>query len=99
MVISLAVRATTNDPEDSDSMIRGLTGTYTSTHDSGEVVRAFRPADLPPAPPIEWTGDRQRRLERATLALGRLDAVSTLLPDTALFLYSYTRREIGRAHV
>ena len=56
-------------------------------------MRAFRPLDLPPAPPIDWTGDRQRRLERATLALGRLDAVSTLLPDTALFLYSYVRRE------
>ncbi|MEI7743902.1 MAG: Fic family protein [Chloroflexota bacterium] len=74
-------------------MMRGLTGTYTTSRNSGEVVRAFRPADLPPAPPIEWTGDRQRRLERATLALGRLDAVSTLLPDTTLFLYSYVRRE------
>ena len=61
-------------------MIRGLTGTYTSSRESGEEVRAFRPSDLPPAPPIDWTGDRQRRLERATLALGRLDAVSTLLP-------------------
>lgn len=74
-------------------MLRGLTGTYTSTRDSGELVRAFRPSDLPPAPPLEWTGVRQRRLERATLALGRLDAVSTLLPDTTLFLYSYVRRE------
>ena len=69
-------------------MIRGLTGTYTASRDSVEMVRAFRPSDLPPAPPIDWTGDRQRRLERATLALGRLDAVSTLLPDTMLFLYS-----------
>ncbi len=74
-------------------MIRGLTGTYSASSDSGEVVRAFRPADLPPAPPIEWTGERQRLLECATLALGRLDAVSTLLPDTMLFLYSYVRRE------
>jgi len=74
-------------------MIRGLTGTYTVSRDSAEVVRAFRPSDLPPVPPIDWTGDRQRLLERATLALGRLDAVSTLLPDTMLFLYSYVRRE------
>ena len=74
-------------------MLRGLTGTYTETRDSGETVRAFLPFDLPPRPPIEWTGDRQRRLERATLALGRLDAVSTLLPDTRLFLYGYIRRE------
>ena len=27
------------------------------------------------------------------LALGRLDGVSTLLPDTSLFLYSYIRKE------
>jgi Fic family protein len=92
-MVPLAALDATNDPEDNDSMIRGWTGTFTSTRDSGEVVRAFRPADLPLAPPIEWSGDRQRRLERATLALGRLDAVSTLLPDTTLFLYSYVRRE------
>ncbi|MFQ6047023.1 MAG: Fic family protein [Gemmatimonadales bacterium] len=33
------------------------------------------------------------RLEAALLALGRLDALSTLLPDTSLFLYSYVRKE------
>lgn len=32
-------------------------------------------------------------LERATLAVGRLDSISTLLPDPHLFLYSYVRRE------
>lgn len=35
----------------------------------------------------------QPLLESAVLALGRLDAVSTLLPDTALFLYTYVRKE------
>jgi len=32
-------------------------------------------------------------MERAHLALGRLDALSTLLPDTRLFLYAYVRKE------
>jgi Fic family protein len=32
-------------------------------------------------------------LEQATLALGRLDSISTLLPDPQLFLYAYVRRE------
>jgi Fic family protein len=32
-------------------------------------------------------------LEPALLAVGRLDSASTLLPDTALFLYSYVRKE------
>lgn len=35
----------------------------------------------------------QRVLEQASLAVGRLDSVSTLLPDTALFLYAYVRKE------
>jgi Fic family protein len=35
----------------------------------------------------------QLTLERAQVAIGRLDALSTLLPDTRLFLYSYVRKE------
>ena len=74
-------------------MQRGVTGRYAISRDSGEIVRAFLPADLPPVPPIQWSGERHRLLERASMALGRLDAVSTLLPDTTLFLYSYVRQE------
>jgi len=58
-----------------------------------ESVRAFVPAPLPPAPPLDLDGGLQRTLEAATLAVGRLDGVSTLLPDTSLFLYSYIRKE------
>jgi len=72
---------------------RGPTGRYEVSTRSGEPVRAFVPDDLPPTPPIDWSGERQQLLERATLALGRLDGVSTLLPDPHLFLYSYVRRE------
>lgn len=32
-------------------------------------------------------------MDQALLALGRLDIVSTLLPDTSLFLYMYVRKE------
>jgi Fic family protein len=74
------------------SVKRGLTGSYEITAAGGERVRAFVPAKLPPDPPLVL--DRlQPLLERALLALGRLDAVSTLLPDTGLFLYSYVRKE------
>jgi Fic family protein len=38
-------------------------------------------------------GSLQVRLEQAPLALGRLDSLSALLPDTALFLYMYVRKE------
>lgn len=74
-------------------MHRGTIGTYETTSVSGEQVRAFVPRPLPPDPPIMLDGPLQQALEAATLALGRLDAISTLLPDSALFLYTYVRKE------
>jgi len=44
-------------------------------------------------PPLVLEGPLQQSLERALLALGRLDGLSTLLPDTGLFLYGYVRKE------
>src|SRR6202142_1612492 len=74
-------------------MKRGETGTYEVTIAGGETVRAFLPRPLPPTPPLEFDGRLQRAMEKAVLALGRLDGVSTLLPDKSLFLYSYVRKE------
>lgn len=59
----------------------------------GEVVRAFIPVPLPPDPPLVLDGRLQQLLERAVLSLGRLDSLTTLLPDTDLFLYTYVRKE------
>ena len=74
-------------------MNRGETGKYEVTTTGGESVRAFIPNSLPPVPPLALEGSVQQTLERALLALGRLDSLSTLLPDTGLFLYSYVRKE------
>ena len=74
-------------------MNRGISGRYEASNVGGEVVRAFIPDPLPPRPPLELTNSRQRLLERATLALGRLDSITLLLPDPHLFLYAYIRRE------
>lgn len=58
----------------------------------GERVRAFLPPRLPPSPPLSL--DRlYRPLEDANRALGRLDGVSSILPDPSLFLYMYVRKE------
>ena len=48
---------------------------------------------LPPRPPLEIGPELRDRLDDALLALGRLDSVTTLLPDTELFLYTYVRKE------
>ncbi len=74
-------------------MQRGLTGEYRATSVANETVRAFVPHPLPPVPPVHITPERQRLLERALLACGRLDAITALLPDPDLFLYAYVRRE------
>ena len=74
-------------------MRRGLTGQYRVTQVAGETIRAFVPYSLPPDPPLIFDAQRQQLLERATLALGRLDSISLLLPDPDLFLYAYVRRE------
>lgn len=74
-------------------MRRGLTGHYEVTQVADEPICAFIPLALPPNPPLEFSAERQRLLERATMALGRLDSVSLLLPDPDIFLYAYVRRE------
>jgi Fic family protein len=74
-------------------MKRGATGRYETSTSGGETVRAFVPAPLPPDPMLDLYGERQRLLERALLACGRLDGVRALLPDPNLFLYAYVRRE------
>ena len=67
-------------------------GTYVSTTTAGETVTAFIPPPLPPDPPVDLSGLYQQ-LDRANQALGRLDGLTTLLPDTRLFLYLYVRKE------
>ena len=74
-------------------MKRGKTGRYETTTVAGEKVRAFIPTMLPPDPPLRLDGPLQLLLEQSLLALGRLDSLSALLPDTSLFLYSYVRKE------
>src|SRR2546428_13041279 len=67
-------------------------GTYVTTTVTGDPVRAFIPPGLPPNPPVELAGLHQH-LDRANQALGRLDGLTTLLPDTKVFLYLYIRKE------
>ena len=74
-------------------MQRRKAGRYEVWVSGGEEIRAFIPEPLPPSPPLAFDGTLQQSLEKATLALGRLDGIGTLLPDPALFIYAYVRKE------
>ena len=75
-------------------MKRGATGSHQTISTVGdETVRAFIPSPLPPDPPLNVDADLRAQLDAALVALGRLDSVTTLLPDTRLFLYMYIRKE------
>ncbi|BHH85770.1 Fic family protein [Desulforhopalus sp. 52FAK] len=68
-------------------------GHYITISTVGEKAEAFIPAELPPIPPIKWSSELREKFDQALLALGRLDSVSVLLPETSLFLYMYVRKE------
>jgi Fic family protein len=74
-------------------MQRELQGVYVTISTVGETARAFVPTPLPPHPPIDWTPQLRNKFDQALLELGRLDSVSTLLPETSLFIYMYIRKE------
>ncbi len=73
-------------------MERENNGRFDVTTVGDEQIRAFVPRRLPPEPPLDLS-HMQRKLERASIALGRLDSESRLLPDPDLFVYAYVRRE------
>lgn len=74
-------------------MKRSRTGSYETTSLGGETVKAFVPTPLPPVPPLKLESGTRAALDAALLALGRLDGVSGVLPNTQLLLYTYVRKE------
>lgn len=67
-------------------------GRYVTTSAVGERVRAYIPTPLPPSPPID-TSKLADLISEAMHALGRLDGVRAVAPNTSLFLYMYVRKE------
>ncbi len=68
-------------------------------HRAGKYIRqlegyaAFIPAPLPPVPPVVIDAEMMRLLSDADRALGRLDGVTTILPNPDLFVAMYVRQE------
>ncbi|GAC1467533.1 MAG: Fic family protein [Isosphaeraceae bacterium] len=58
-----------------------------------EGYRAFIPSPLPPKPPLTMDAELLGLLSKADRALGRLDGVTSVLPNPNLFLAMYVRHE------
>lgn len=74
-------------------MRRATPGHYVTVSSSGESFRAYVPEPLPPDPPVVWSAALRKRFDAALVALGRLDAITALLPNASLLLYSFVRKE------
>jgi Fic family protein len=72
--------------------LRSRVGSYAVTTLAGEAVKAYIPPPLPPDPPIEL-GRLHGRIESASRTIGRLDGLTTVIPDSNLLLYTYVRKE------
>ncbi len=68
-------------------------GSFVEMTSGSDGHAAFHPAPLPPDPPIKMSPTLLRQLELANQALGRLDGITTLLPDPDTLLYTYVRKE------
>jgi Fic family protein len=74
-------------------MHRPAPGRYVTVTTAGEPFRPSSRRRCRRSPPIEWSPALRRRFDDALVALGRLDAVTALLPNAALLLYSFVRKE------
>lgn len=67
-------------------------GIYITQKVSGEDYKTYVPPKLPPEPAIELAR-LYPYLEKATLAVAELNSVHKTIPNTALFIYMYVRKE------
>ncbi len=67
-------------------------GKYIVQRVAGEPYRAYVPPKLPPDPAVDLTR-LYPYLEKATLALAELNSIHKSIPNIALFIYMYVRKE------
>ena len=58
----------------------------------GEFAKAYVPPLLPPDPPVDLAR-LYAKIDKATIAVGRLDGLTYVLPDAATFTFAYVRKE------
>jgi Fic family protein len=67
-------------------------GIYQTVNVRGESYKAYVPRKLPPDPPIDLI-KLYPYLEKATNALAELNSIHKTIPNPALFIYMYVRKE------
>lgn len=67
-------------------------GQYLKSSTVDEIFYTYIPPPLPPKPALQLE-KMYSLLERANVAIGRLDGIANLLPSPELFLYMYIRKE------
>lgn len=68
-------------------------GEYIRNMEGDAGYRSFRPAPLPPQPPLETDGETMQLLIEANRRLAELNTVAGLIPSTDLFVSMYVRKE------
>lgn len=72
-------------------------GEYVTQTVVGESYQAYIPAPLPPTPPLTLDTELLQQMDLANRALGRLDSISQIWPNSGNFLtqllYQYVRKE------
>ena len=68
-------------------------GQYITALSEIAAYKAYKPNALPPDPPIDMDEELVKLLSEAQYGLGKLDAVSEMIPNMDLFLGSYVRKE------
>jgi Fic family protein len=67
-------------------------GTYVAQTMASEPYKAYIPPRLPPEPPLDMA-QLYASLEKATAAVAELNSIHKSIPNTALFMYMYVRKE------
>ena len=68
-------------------------GTFVSNLSGEMAYESFRPASLPPNPPIEVSGELLTKLIDANKKIATLEGLSSRIPNMELFISMYVRKE------
>jgi Fic family protein len=74
-------------------LVKRQTGESVGMGSGDDGYQAFTPSPLPQQLPLKLSAAHHGLIERANRALGKLDGMAALLPNTALVIYVYARKE------